>query len=146
MSEWDVVYICGLWFQWASTININLSIIVWYKADIVIILLKIKLFTPWFSWGGIKQQSLTHSYLFTVTLNWSTWHFNAKYIQFDKYKGPPTIFNHNCFLFYFFKYESVLLWIRSLDTVWVVLEAFHEIKLLVIKSGKKRDKADILKL
>jgi len=37
-------------FQWASTIKIQLSLLVWYKADIIIIPLKINLFSPWYSW------------------------------------------------------------------------------------------------
>ena len=39
-----------LLFQWASTIKIQLSLLVWDKADLIIILLKINLFSPWSSW------------------------------------------------------------------------------------------------
>ena len=37
----------GLLFQWASTIKIQLSVLVYYKADIIIISLKINLLSPW---------------------------------------------------------------------------------------------------
>jgi hypothetical protein len=41
----------GLLFQWASTIKIQLSVLVWYKADLIIIIisLKINLLSPWYS-------------------------------------------------------------------------------------------------
>ena len=39
-----------LLFQWTSTIKIQLSVLVWYKVDLIIILLKINLFSPWYSW------------------------------------------------------------------------------------------------
>jgi hypothetical protein len=44
-----------------STIQIQLSVLVQYKVEIIIISLKINLFSWWYSWKivGIKQQSLT---------------------------------------------------------------------------------------
>ena len=42
--------ICGLLFQWASTMKIRLSVLVLYKVDLIIILLKINLFSPWYIW------------------------------------------------------------------------------------------------
>jgi hypothetical protein len=59
VSEWGDMSIRGLLFQWASTIKIQLSVLVWYKADLIS--LKIILFLPWYSWVGIKQQSLSQS-------------------------------------------------------------------------------------
>ena len=56
VSLWSDMSIRGLLFQWASTIKIQLSVLVWYKADLIS--LKIILFLPWYSWVGIKQQSL----------------------------------------------------------------------------------------
>ena len=50
VSEWSDMSICDLLFQWASTIKIQLSVLVYYKADLIIILLKINLFLPWYSW------------------------------------------------------------------------------------------------
>ena len=38
------------WFQWASTIKIQHRVLVLYKADLIIIALKINLFSPWYSW------------------------------------------------------------------------------------------------
>jgi hypothetical protein len=43
----------GLLFQWASTIKIQLSLLV-YKAELIISL-KINLFSPWHSWIGVKS-------------------------------------------------------------------------------------------
>jgi hypothetical protein len=50
MSEWGDISIRGLLFQWVSTIKIQLSVLVQYKADLIIISLKINLFSPWYSW------------------------------------------------------------------------------------------------
>ena len=36
--EWSDMSTCGLLFLWASTINIQLSLLVYYKADIIIII------------------------------------------------------------------------------------------------------------
>ena len=66
VSEWGNMSICGLLLQWASTIKLQLSVLVLYKADLCIISLKItcschdiaeKLLSC------IKEQSLTHSYI-----------------------------------------------------------------------------------
>jgi hypothetical protein len=43
VSEWDHMSIHRLLFQWASTIKIQLRVLVWYKADLIIISLKINL-------------------------------------------------------------------------------------------------------
>ena len=52
-------------FQWTSTITIQLSVLVYQKADLFIISLKINLFSPWYSWKkcwvGVKQQSLSNT-------------------------------------------------------------------------------------
>jgi hypothetical protein len=40
----------GLLFQWASTIKIQISVLVCYKADLIIISLKINLSSLWYSW------------------------------------------------------------------------------------------------
>ena len=37
-------------FQWDSTIKIQLGVLIKYKADLIIISLKINLFSPWYSW------------------------------------------------------------------------------------------------
>ena len=54
----------GLVFQRASTIQIQLRVLVLYKADLILTTLKINLFSTWYSWKirvGVKQQSLTHA-------------------------------------------------------------------------------------
>ena len=40
----------GLLFQWASTMTIQLCALAWYKVDLIIISLKINLFSSWYSW------------------------------------------------------------------------------------------------
>ena len=45
VSKWNDMSTSGL-FQCASTINIQLSVLVSYKADLIIISLKINLFSP----------------------------------------------------------------------------------------------------
>ena len=44
VSEWGDMSICGLLFQTASTIKIRLSVLVYYKEDLIIISLKINFF------------------------------------------------------------------------------------------------------
>ena len=56
----------GLLFQWASNIKIIFSVLVKNKADLIIISLKINLFSPWNSWKIAElalnnNHSLTHS-------------------------------------------------------------------------------------
>ena len=48
VSKWGNISIRGLFFQWASTRKIQLSVLVLYKACIIISL-KINLFSPWYS-------------------------------------------------------------------------------------------------
>ena len=43
--EWSYMSIRKLLFQWVSTIKVRLSVLVWYKADLIIISLKINLFS-----------------------------------------------------------------------------------------------------
>jgi hypothetical protein len=52
VSEWGYMSIRRLLFQWASTLKIQLSVLVLYKADHIIMIN---------CWVGIKQQLLTHS-------------------------------------------------------------------------------------
>jgi hypothetical protein len=53
-------------FQWASTIKIQLSVLVWYNADLIIISLKINLFLPWYSWK-IAELALNNNHLLYYT-------------------------------------------------------------------------------
>jgi hypothetical protein len=48
--SWDDMSIRGPLFQWGNNMKIQLSVLVWYKANIIIISLKIKLLSPWYSW------------------------------------------------------------------------------------------------
>ena len=63
MSEWGDMSIRRLLFQWTSTIKIQLSMLVFCKADLIIISLKINLFSPLYSWKIAELVSLSHSYL-----------------------------------------------------------------------------------
>jgi len=49
VSEYGDRYIRWLLFQWANTIKYKLSMLVYYKADLIIISLKINLFSLWYS-------------------------------------------------------------------------------------------------
>jgi hypothetical protein len=60
-------------FQWTSTIKIQLSVLGWYKADLIIISLKIILFSPRYSWKIAElalnvQQSFTPLYRLSFNL------------------------------------------------------------------------------
>jgi hypothetical protein len=57
VSEWSDMFTHGLLFQWASTIQIQLSVLVQCKADLIIILLKIMILLKNCK-ISIKQQSL----------------------------------------------------------------------------------------
>jgi hypothetical protein len=67
VSEWGNISIRGLLFQWASTIKIQLSVLIWYKADLIIISLKINLFSPWYSWK-IAELALKNNHSLTQNL------------------------------------------------------------------------------
>jgi len=45
VSQWSDMSTHGLLFQWASTIKIKLSVLVWYKVDLIIISLNV-IFSP----------------------------------------------------------------------------------------------------
>ena len=49
VSEYGDMYIRWQLFQWANTIKYKLSMLVYYKADLIIISLKIHLFSLWYS-------------------------------------------------------------------------------------------------
>jgi len=48
VSEWGDMSTHRLLFQGADTIKIQLSVLVWSKADLISISLKINLFSPWY--------------------------------------------------------------------------------------------------
>jgi len=61
VSEMGDMSIRGLLFQWACTIKSQLSVLVQYKAHLIIISLKINLFLPWYSWQ-IAELALKNSH------------------------------------------------------------------------------------
>ena len=65
--EWSDMSIRGLLFQWAITIKIKLSMLVLYKADLVISL-KINLFLPWYSWK-ISELALNNNHILLFYYN-----------------------------------------------------------------------------
>jgi len=71
LSEWGDMSICGMLFQWARTIKTNLSVLVLYKADLIIISLKINLFSPWYSWK-FASLALNNNHSLTLIANIST--------------------------------------------------------------------------
>ena len=67
--EWGGKTTRGLLFQWASTINIHLRVLIKYKADLIIISLKINVLSPWYSWQIAElalnnNHSLTHAFVY----------------------------------------------------------------------------------
>jgi hypothetical protein len=67
VSEWGEISIRELLFQWASTIKIQLSVLVKYKADLIIISLKINLFLPWYRYK-IAELVLNNNHLLTLSI------------------------------------------------------------------------------
>ena len=65
VSEWGHMSTRGLLFEWASTIKIQLCVLVMYRVDIIIISLKIKLFLPWYSWT-IAELSFSNDHSLTI--------------------------------------------------------------------------------
>jgi hypothetical protein len=54
MCMWSNISTLRLLFQWATTIKIQLCVLVYYKADLIVISLNINLFSPWYSWKIAK--------------------------------------------------------------------------------------------
>jgi hypothetical protein len=61
VSVWSDMSTRGLLFQWVSTIKIQLNVLVQYKMDLIIISLKINLFSPWYSWK-ISELALNNNH------------------------------------------------------------------------------------
>ena len=62
VSEWGNMSIRELLLQWASTIKIQLRVLVYYRVDLIIISLKINLFSPWYSWKIVNLFSSWYSW------------------------------------------------------------------------------------
>jgi hypothetical protein len=65
MSECGDMPTRGLLFQWASIMKIQRSVLVQYKADLIIISLKINLLSPWYSWK-IAELALNNNHSITL--------------------------------------------------------------------------------
>jgi hypothetical protein len=76
-----------LLFQWASSIKIQLSMLVWYKADLIIISFKMNL--PWYSCkiAELTLSSLTRSLRYGMNYTSNQWFSKQKWnknIQADE--------------------------------------------------------------
>ena len=72
VSVWSDMSTRGLLFQWANNIKIIFSVLAKNKADLIIISLKINLFSPWYSWKIAElafnnNHSLTHPHIHITT-------------------------------------------------------------------------------
>ena len=65
VSEWSDMSTHGLLFQSVNTINIKLSVLAQNKADLIIVSLKFKLFSPWYSWK-IAELALKNNHSLTL--------------------------------------------------------------------------------
>jgi hypothetical protein len=70
MSKRGNMSIHRLLFHWASTIKIHLSLLVWYKVDLIVISLKINLFWSWYSWK-IAELMLNNNHSLTLYFMWN---------------------------------------------------------------------------
>ena len=87
VSEWSYMSTRRLLFQWANTIKIQPSVLVYDKANLIIISLKINLFSPWCSWKIAElalnnNHSLTHFRLRQYDISKRKWVFIIRYFQF----------------------------------------------------------------
>jgi hypothetical protein len=78
VSEWSDMSVHGLLFRWATTIRVQLSVLVYNKANLIIISLNINLFSPCYSWKNPElalnnNHSLTHSLTHSLRL-WTGLH------------------------------------------------------------------------
>ena len=64
VSEWSDMSTLGLLFQWASTTKIQRRVLVLNEAVLIIISLKINLFSPWYIWQ-IAELALSNSHSLT---------------------------------------------------------------------------------
>jgi hypothetical protein len=70
VSEWSDMSSRRLLFQWASAMKIQLSVLVYYKVNLIIISLKINLFSPCYSWK-IAELALNNNHSLKYnTVSW----------------------------------------------------------------------------
>ena len=68
VSKWSDMSTRGLLFQWASNVKIQ-PVLVYYKADLIIISLKISLFSPWYNWK-LAELALNNTHSLTQEYYW----------------------------------------------------------------------------
>ena len=66
------MYTRGLLFQWTSTIKIQLSVLVLYKADLTIISMTINQFSSWYSWK-IDELALNNNHSLILPQEYYRW-------------------------------------------------------------------------
>jgi len=90
MSEFGDMSICRLLFQWGSTINIQLSVVVQYKMDVIIISLQINLYLTWYTcrWK-IVQLALNNNHSTHFLFNLQEKDFELQY-YFKIFRQPYT--------------------------------------------------------
>jgi hypothetical protein len=70
----------GLLFQWTSTIKkIQLRLLVWYKANLIIISLKTNLFSPWYSWIIAELVYKYQCYSLWIDATWARTHTRGEH-------------------------------------------------------------------
>ena len=89
VSEWGNMSIRWLLFQWASTIKIQLSMLVKYKADLIIISMKNNLFSPWYNWN-IADLALNNNHSLPKVPMWRP--FSAAYLRYSSRDMLPQYF------------------------------------------------------
>jgi hypothetical protein len=72
VSEWGDMSIRGLLFQCACIIQIQLSVLVYYKADLIIISLKINLSSPWYIWKFAELALNSNHYILSYLTTCAT--------------------------------------------------------------------------
>ena len=93
VSEWSDMSMCGRQlklFQWTSIINIQLSLLVKYKADSIIVSLKINLFSLWYSWQ-IAELALNNNHSLKLNSYWSIF-YTTYLIQVLKYLAMDDLY------------------------------------------------------
>ena len=81
--EWSDMSSRRLLFQWASAIKIQLSVLVYYKVNLIIISLKVNLFSPCYSWK-IAELALNNNHSLKVLIHFSSdiaWFLNSTFLS-----------------------------------------------------------------
>ena len=84
-----------LLFQWASAIKIQLSVLVWIEADLIIISLQTNLFSPWYSWK-IAELALSYTHSLSYSYTWPIT-FMDHNKQFNNWRVQANFWAQNSF-------------------------------------------------